>query len=200
MENTRFKVVVEKLQKTLKVILIDPPKEIDEIERFQIERHGNVLYFAPSLFGAFRTAEGFIQCRASMRDAQKRKVVYLQTWTDMVNGDGTGVVLEAEIVENPQHISKYLQYTHPIFAVTVPNEMDAVLKEKGQKEEQTEDPNLGILMAKISVMSEQINDLMQMAKENRDKVMEFSPYIENWSSIRKALQLWRVEKNEGGKK
>lgn len=201
MEDTKFKVLVNRLHKSLKVTLIDPPKDIDEIERFQIERHGNVLYFAPSIFGS--STEAHVQCRIPTRDVQNRMTFFLPKFKDMICEDGTGMLLEAEVVENPQHISKYLQYTHPIFAVTVPNDMDMDRMKKEQTEEaekKADEPNIGILMAKISVMSEQINDLVQMAKENREKVMEFTPYIEHWSAIRKSLQLWRVEKTEGGKK
>lgn len=54
--------------------------------------------------------------------------------------------------------------------------------------------NLGVLLAKISVMAEQLNAILAIQQEDHEQLMQMTPYIQNWSAIRKRLQLWKVEK------
>lgn len=88
----------------------------------------------------------------------------------------------------------YTQYTHDIVREWLDARQREEEKPQEPKANNTADAeNIGILLAKITVIAEQINSLLELQKKDHEQLMQLTPYIQNWPNIRKKLQLWRYD-------
>lgn len=65
--------------------------------------------------------------------------------------------------------------------------------EETPKAETMDAENLGVLLAKIAVMAEQLNTLLEVQQKDHQQLMQLTPYIKHWANIKKRLQLYRYD-------
>lgn len=110
----------------------------------------------------------------------------------------TGFPFSGAIISKIERGGDYTKETHDI----VRSWLDEQQKKADPPPKQPEAPpktdtasaeNLGVLLAKITVMAEQINTILMLQQKDHEQVMQLTPYIKHWANIKKRLQLYRYD-------